>query len=618
MYQFKFADIGEGIHEGKLLKWEVKAGDKVEDGDTLFTVETDKVNAEIPCPVDGTIKELKFKEGDVIHVGDVVVVIDDGSSASAAPEKPAPPVQEEDTGGVVGEIKVSNEIFPTFGPVSSGPKKPAVTKSVTPAAPANNNANASKSQTGQKPTCDKEYDVVIVGAGPGGYVAAEHAAKNGLKTAIIEREYFGGVCLNVGCIPTKTLLKSAKMFNKLSHMDNYGIEIPNAALKALKPNWDKMMKRKSEIVGQLTKGVQYLMRSNKVDMYEGEAKYLGNHAITVNGKTLGYKKLIIATGSRARIIPIPGLQEAYKAGFVITSKEALSLPKLPKSIIIIGAGVIGVEFACLFEALGTKVTILQNIGAILEILDKDIQKEMFKTFTDRGIDIRLNAQISKVTKNSVNFSIDGKEFSIKTDKILVSVGRLPNIDAFKDMPNLEIGKRGEIVVDDYCNTSVEDVYAIGDVNGRLMLAHVASAEGISVIENIIGNTSAKTHYDTNPSCIYTFPECSTVGLTEEQAKAQNIDYVSQKTPYRISGKALADGETTGFCKMIADRKTQAIIGFHLVGANATDIISEICAVMDLEVTVYELSRSIHPHPTIAELIGETTRHLLYKLNKGKK
>ncbi len=617
MYQFKFADIGEGIHEGKLLKWEVKAGDKVEDGDTLFTVETDKVNAEIPCPVDGTIKELKFKEGDIIHVGDVVVVIDDGSSASAAPEKQAAPapVEEQDAGGVVGEIKVSNEIFPTFGPVSSTPKSAPVQKAQ---APVNNNNSGAKSQTGSKPNCDKEYDLIIVGAGPGGYVAAEHAAKNGLKTAIIEREYFGGVCLNVGCIPTKTLLKSAKMFDKLSHMDDYGIEIPNAALKALKPNWDKMMDRKSEVVNKLTKGVEFLMRSNKVDMHKGEAKYLGNHAISVGDKTLGYKKLIIATGSRARIIPIPGLQEGYKAGFVVTSREALSLAKLPKSIIVIGAGVIGVEFACLFQALGTKVTILQNIGQILEILDKDIQKEMFATFTKRGIDIKLNAQISKVTKNSVEFSIDGKEFSIKADKILVSVGRIPNIEAFKDMPNLEIGKRGEIVVNDYCNTSVEDVYAIGDVNGRLMLAHVASAEGISVVENIIGNTSAKTRYSTNPSCIYTFPECSTVGLTEEQAKAQKIDYISQKTPYRVSGKALADGETTGFCKMIVNRQTEEIIGFHLVGANATDIISEICTFMDLEGTVYELSRSIHPHPTIAELIGETTRHILYKLNKGKK
>ncbi|AXK51426.1 dihydrolipoyl dehydrogenase [Spiroplasma alleghenense] len=447
----------------------------------------------------------------------------------------------------------------------------------------------------------KEYDLAIIGAGPGGYVAAIKAAQHGLKTLIIEKEYYGGVCLNVGCIPTKALLKSTSVYNTMKNAEKYGIIVDK---ESVRPDWTAMMKRKESVIKQLVTGVETLIKKNKVDRIDGNAEIIDNNNLTVNKETIKFKNLIIATGSSANELTLPGFAEAKKAGTLITSTEALSLKEIPKKIVIIGGGVIGIEFSSLFRRLGTEVTILQGLDTILEILDKDISKEMTrKLLTRPNVKIETSIQIIKIEGKKIFFKDkSGEEKSVEFDYVLQSVGRRPVLPNFGNA-KVKLTERGAIDINDYCQTSIPNIYAIGDVTGKIMLAHVASNQAEVAVSNIVG-TPTKMNYNYMPSCIYTSPEVAAVGLTEEQVKKDNIPYKAFKFPLVANGKSIADGNTDGFVKVIIDPKYGQILGAHIIASTATDMISEITTLMVAEGTIAELAKSVHPHPTVSEAIME--------------
>lgn len=447
----------------------------------------------------------------------------------------------------------------------------------------------------------KQYDIVVLGAGPGGYVAAIKASQLGAKTAIIEKNALGGVCLNWGCIPTKTLLKSSKVYHYIKNASLFGIDIDDDNLITV--NWSNMIKRKNNVVKKLTGGVKVLLDKNGVDNFIGEGKVIDKNTIEVNGEKIHAKNLIIATGSRPFIPPIKGIEKGLEEGFVLTSKEILDLKELPKKLVIVGGGIIGVEFASLFSELDCDVTILEKAPNILINIDADIRKIMVRKLTKHGIKIHTNADVFEINNKTISYKIDGKTEKVNADKVLISIGTRPNIDNVTHL-GLELD-RSAIKTNERLETSVKGVYAIGDVNGKYMLAHVASHEGIVAVENILGK-DAKIDYKKVPSGIYTSPEIASLGLTEEEAKAKGFDVKIGQFPLGANGKALAEGESEGFVKVIADKKYGEILGVHIISPNATDMIGELVVTMNLEGTIYDIANSIHPHPSFSEAIMEAS------------
>ncbi|WGI36841.1 dihydrolipoyl dehydrogenase [Mesomycoplasma lagogenitalium] len=615
MHKFKFADIGEGLHEGVVAEIYKKEGDMVNEGDSLFSVETDKVTSDIPSPATGKIVKVLMKEGDTIHVGQEIYHIDDGSS-NYEPEAPVETKKEatssEGGASVVGEVKVSNELFDlsaftkpaTKVEVKQESSKPAVEQTVSE----KQSKEKGKAYAGK---IEEDFDLIVIGSGPGGYLAAEEAGASGLKTLIIEREFWGGVCLNVGCIPTKALLKTTEVLHSVKHAHEYGVI---GKLDA-KIDWTKMHARKTEVVSKLTSGVQSLMRMNKVKTIFGEAKFVGSHEVEVDSKVYRAKNVIIATGSSDRKIPLPGFEKGYQEGKLITSKEAINLEKQPKSLTIIGGGVIGVEFAQVFASAGTKVTIIQNLPTVLGMLDKDIIKQVTSDLLELGVNLITNANTTKYEKGKIYYEVDGKEDSVKSDLVLVSVGRVPESLGLEEV-GIKLGDRKQLLVDEYCETNVEGVYGIGDVVGQAMLAHVAYRHAVVAVSNIL-NRKVKYSSKTVPACIYTHPEIAVVGITEEQAKAEKRDFIVAKHQFSFVGKALAAHESKGFAKFIIDKEFGEIIGCHIIGGAATDLISEVVLAMDLESTIYDIASTIHPHPTFSEVLWEAARNAVHQLNKIK-
>lgn len=453
----------------------------------------------------------------------------------------------------------------------------------------------------------REYDIAILGAGPGGYVAAIKGAQMGAKTVLIEKEDIGGVCLNKGCIPTKTLLKSAKVYEEIMNSQKFGIDIKDKS--SISINWDEMQKRKNQVVKQLTGGVKVLLEKNGVDVVKGYGEIVDKNTLKVNEETIKTRNLIIATGASPRIPNIEGIKESMESGYVLTSKEILELEEIPKELIIIGGGVIGYEFAVLYNSLGTKVTILQRSSRILGKLDKDIREEMTRIIKKSGVDIVYNASVEKFDKDKVISSINGEKKIFQSDKILISMGTIPNAKGVERL-GLDINKKG-VVTNDKLETNVKGVYAIGDVNGRYMLAHVASAEGITAVENIMGKET-KINYDRIPYCIYSFPEVGTVGLTEEEAKEKGHEVIISSFPLKANGKALAEGDSKGFIKIVADKQYGEVLGVHIIASHATDMIAEAVTTMELEGTVHELAKAIHPHPTLSEIVMEAAHGAIDK------
>ena len=450
----------------------------------------------------------------------------------------------------------------------------------------------------------KNYDVVIIGGGPGGYVAAIKAGQSGLKTALIEKEVVGGICLNHGCIPTKALLKSAKVYKQMLHAKDYGLLASEVGF-----DWSQMLKRKDGVVKKLTTGVAFLLKKNKVDVYNGLGVVKDKQTVEVNGETLKTKNLVLATGASPVVPPIPGLKEAYEKGFAVTSRELLQIEKAPKNLVIIGGGVIGVEFATIFSSLGSKVTIIEMQDGILPMMDDDVRKAYTKTLKRDGIEIQTSAQVTGVKGTDVIYELDGKSHKVKADTVLVSVGMRANSKGLESL-NLKIN-RAAVDTNDKCETNVKGVYAIGDLNGKYMLAHVASHEGLVVIENILGHDKSMD-YDQVPNAVYGQPEIASVGKTEKELKNSGIEYVASTFPIAGVGKSVADGEKDGFIKLLVGKKYKELLGAHIFSYNASDLIAELGVTMKLEGTAYEIADTIHAHPTLSEIVMEAAHGAIDK------
>ena len=448
-----------------------------------------------------------------------------------------------------------------------------------------------------------EYDIVIIGSGPGGYVTAIRASQLGFKTALVEKESLGGVCLNWGCIPTKALLKSAQVFEYLNHAKDYGINI-----KEYDKDFNAVVNRSRNIADDMSKGVNFLMKKNKIDVIEGFGKIMPNKIVKViNGdksEELKSKNIIIATGARSREIPsIP--KDGEK---IFGYREAMTLQKQPKSIIIIGSGAIGVEFAYFYNSMGSKVTLIEYQDRVVPIEDHEISKQLQKSFQKKGIEVITNSEVVSVEKKSRGVSAkivaNKKEQEIKADVLLSAVGIKSNIE---EIGLEEVGiavDKDKIIVNDFYETNIPGYYAIGDVTKGQALAHVASAEGIVCVEKIAGKDVEPIDYNNIPGCTYCSPEIASVGLTENQAKDKGYDIMIGKFPFSASGKAKASGNDEGFIKVIFDKKYGEWLGCHMIGLGVTDMIAEAVLGRKLETTGEEVLKTIHPHPTMSEALLE--------------
>ena len=446
------------------------------------------------------------------------------------------------------------------------------------------------------------YDLAIIGGGPGGYVAAERAGAAGLKTILFERKSLGGVCLNEGCIPTKTLLYSAKVYNYALTGDHYGIYASDP-----KFNYAEIVARKDKVVRKLVAGVKAAMKAGKVEVIAEDAhiESRGADGITLSagGNSYTARNLLICTGSEASVPPIPGLKEA--GDVIVTNREILALKEQPKELVVIGGGVIGMEFAAFFSTLGTKVTVVEMLPKILGPLDDEISATLQKIYAKRGINFCLKCKVTGIEGNTVVYEDpEGKTCRVSGDKILVSVGRRANVKGI-GLENIGVAFERGIKVDDKMRTNVPNVYAAGDVTGFSMLAHTASREGEVAVNNILGK---KDHmrYDAIPGVVYTNPEVAGVGLTEEQAKAAGKDFTVVKLPMAYSGRFVAENEGgEGLCKIIVGSKHHEVLGVHMLGNPCSEIIHSACIAIEMEMTLEQLKEVVFPHPTVSEIIKET-------------
>ena len=448
------------------------------------------------------------------------------------------------------------------------------------------------------------YDVIVLGSGPGGYVTAIRASQLGFKTAVVEKENLGGVCLNWGCIPTKALLKSAQVFDYLQHAEDYGLKVKNAD-----KDFDAVVARSRNVADGMSKGVNFLMKKNKIDVLEGHGTLMPGKKISVEdktGKVSEYegKHIIIATGARSRELPsMP--QDGEK---IIGYREAMTLKKQPKSMVVVGSGAIGVEFAYFYNSMGTDVTVVEFLPSIVPVEDEDVSKQLERSFKKQGIKIMTSSEVT-----AVDTSGDGIIATVKTPKgdkeleadiVLSAVGIKSNIENI-GLESVGIKTdRDKILVNDYYETNIPGYYAIGDVTPGQALAHVASAEGILCVEKIAGMHVEPLDYGNIPGCTYCTPEVASVGLTEKQAKEQGFEIKVGKFPFSASGKAQASGNADGFVKVIFDAKYGEWLGCHMIGAGVTDMIAEAVVGRKLETTGHEILKAVHPHPTMSEAVME--------------
>lgn len=444
-----------------------------------------------------------------------------------------------------------------------------------------------------------KYDVIVLGSGPGGYVTAIRASQLGLKTAIIEKESLGGVCLNWGCIPTKALLKSAQVFDYLKHAEDYGLSV-----KEYDKDFIKVVARSRDVADGMSKGVQFLLKKNKIDVINGFGKLKPGKKVDVEGTEYSADHIIIATGARSRVLPnLP--QDGKK---VIGYREAMTLEKQPKSMIIVGSGAIGVEFAHFYNAMGTEVTIVEFLPNLVPVEDIDVSKQFERSFKKAGIKVMTNASVEKVDTSGkkVKATVKTKkgEEVLEADIVLSAVGIVSNLEGIGLEEAGIVADKGKIMVNDWYQTNIPGYYAIGDVTPGPALAHVASAEGITCVEKIAGMQVEAIDYGNIPGCTYATPEIASVGMTEKQAKEAGYELKVGKFPFSASGKASAAGTKDGFVKVIFDAKYGEWLGCHMIGAGVTDMIAEAVLGRKLETTGHEVLKTIHPHPTMSEAVME--------------
>lgn len=449
------------------------------------------------------------------------------------------------------------------------------------------------------------FDLLVIGSGPGGYVAAIRASQLGLKTAVVERESLGGICLNWGCIPTKSLLKSAQVYEYFLHAADYGISIDGT----VKPEFDKVVGRSRTVAEGMSKGIEYLFKKNKIEVIKGSGKLKSPGLVVVtdsDGKTTEVKAdhIILATGARSR--ELPNLKQDGKK--VIGYRQAMTLPKLPKSMVVVGSGAIGSEFANFYNTMGTEVTLVEFLPNVVPVEDEEVSKQLERSFKKSKMKVMTSSSVE-----SVDTSGDLCKVSIKTPKgikeleseiVLSAVGIAPNVEGIGlEELSVEMDK-GKVKVDPYYRTNVKGLYAIGDIVGGPALAHVASAEGITCVEKIAGHDPQAVDYGNIPGCTYTSPEVASVGMTEKAAKEAGYELKVGKFPFTASGKASAAGAKEGFVKLIFDAKYGELLGAHMIGANVTEMIAELVLARKLETTGEEIIKAVHPHPTMSEAVME--------------
>src|SRR5690554_8133 len=451
-----------------------------------------------------------------------------------------------------------------------------------------------------------DFDLIILGSGPGGYVAAIRASQLGLKTAIVERESLGGICLNWGCIPTKALLKSANVFEYIQNAKEYGITVKDSEVR-----FDDVIKRSRDVAEGMSKGVQFLMKKNKIEVIMGSGKVKSGKKIEVTDKDskkkdISAKNIIIATGGRSRVLPnLP--QDGKK---IIGYREAMNLKEMPKKMVVVGSGAIGVEFAYFYKAMGVEVTVVEYMSNVVPVEDEDVSKQLARSFKKMGMKIMTNAEVTDVDTKGKGCKVKVKtkkgEETIECDVVLSAVGVVANIENI-GLEDVGIATdKGKIVVHDFYETNISGYYAIGDCVPGQALAHVASAEGIICVEKIAGKNPEALDYNNIPGCTYSSPEVASVGYTEKAAKEAGYELKIGKFPFSASGKASAAGLKDGFVKVIYDAKYGELLGAHMIGANVTEMIAEIVAARKLETTGYEILKTVHPHPTMSEAVMEAT------------
>lgn len=450
-----------------------------------------------------------------------------------------------------------------------------------------------------------DFDLIVLGSGPGGYVAAIRASQLGLKTAIVERESLGGICLNWGCIPTKALLKSAQVFDYLNHASDFGINVKDAS-----HDFGAVVKRSRDVAEGMSKGVQFLMKKNKIEVIMGNGVLKGANKLEVtdaegNKKDVSAKSIIVATGARSR--ELPHIKQDGKK--IIGYREAMTLPEQPKKLVVMGSGAIGSEFAYFYQTMGTEVTLIEYMDNIVPVEDEEVSKQLGRSFKKTGMSVMTSTEVTSVDTSGkgcvVNYKDKkGKEGSIECDVVLSAVGVIANIENI-GLENVGVATdRGKIMVNEYYESNIPGIFAIGDCVPGQALAHVASAEGIICVEKIAGHSPEALDYNNIPGCTYCSPEVASVGMTEKAAKEAGHEIKVGKFPFSASGKAKAAGHSDGFVKLIFDAKYGELLGGHMIGYNVTELVAELVAVRKLETTGHELLKTVHPHPTMSEAIME--------------
>lgn len=557
-FEIKMPQLGLTMEEGTVAKWLKQEGDSVKKGDVLLEITTDKLTSEIESEADGVLLKIVAEEGEDVPVKGLL--------------------------GYIGEA--GEQIAQASAPAAA----PAPTSAPAPAP-----AEAKKAG---------DTSVVVVGGGPGGYVAAIRAAQLGGKVTLIEKNKLGGTCLNVGCIPTKVLLHAAEALTEAKHMDNLGIQVSVNGI-----DWKAVQSRKEAVTNQLVSGVTGLMKANKIRVIEGTASFASKTALEVVKKdgtkeNVPFDKVILATGSVPAVPPIPGVKENAAC---VDSTGALAFDHVPETLLVIGGGVIGMELATAYSRFGAKVTVVEAMPKLLPMMDGELTAMLRKKMEASGVTILTEAKVQSVEAApvgaKVQVEVSGKVESFEAEKVLVAVGRRTDTEAL-GLDKVGIAHdRGRITVNDKMETNVPNIYAIGDCLGKVMLAHVASAQGEVAAENALGETAV---YDgkTNPSCVYTDPEFAGVGLTEEKAKEEGIPYKVGKFPLMANGKALIMNGGEGMIKFIIGKEYGEVLGVHILGPRATDLIGECALAIGMEATVDEIYATIHAHPTVTEAVRE--------------
>ncbi|EMB75788.1 dihydrolipoyl dehydrogenase, partial [Streptococcus mutans] len=544
-------------------------GDEVKEGDILLEIMSDKTNMEIEAEDSGVLLKIVKGNGQVVPVTEVIGYI--GAAGEAIETNAAPAASADD-------LKAAGlEVPDTLG------------ESAAPAA--------------QKTSlADDEYDMIVVGGGPAGYYAAIRGAQLGGKVAIVEKSEFGGTCLNKGCIPTKTYLKNAEILDGIKIAAGRGI---NFASTNYTVDMDKTVAFKDTVVKTLTSGVQGLLKANKVTIFNGLGQVNPDKTVTVGSETIKGHNIILATGSKVSRINIPGIDSPL----VLTSDDILDLREIPKSLAVMGGGVVGIELGLVYASYGTEVTVIEMADRIIPAMDKEVSLELQKILSKKGMNIKTSVGVAEIVEANNQLTLklnDGSE--VVAEKALLSIGRVPQLSGLENL-NLEL-ERGRIKVDDYQETSISGIYAPGDVNGRKMLAHAAYRMGEVAAENAIWGNVRKANLKYTPAAVYTHPEVAMCGITEEQARQEYGNVLVGKSSFSGNGRAIASNEAQGFVKVVADAKYHEILGVHIIGPAAAEMINEASTIMENELTVDELLRSIHGHPTFSEVMYEAFADVL--------